>query len=112
MNRSNIQSVDQKLLTEPMILYRDPAKNPDHAEGVYYMGNLCLAYDMIQYNKTYPAKLPQRDDVAVFLNTASYLMDFVESESLMQPVAKKIAVTNNGGKWSAIEDKDYKETTK
>ncbi len=112
MNRSNIQSVDQKLLTEPMILYRDPAKNPDHAEGVYYMGNLCLAYDMIQYNKTYPAKLPQRDDVAVFLNTASYLMDFVESESLMQPVAKKIAVTNNGGKWSAVEDKDYKETTK
>lgn len=112
MNRSNIQSVDQKLLTEPMVLYRDLARNPDHAGGVYYMGNLCLAYDMIQYNKTYPEKLPKRNDVVVFFNTASYLMDFVESESLMQPVAKKIAVTQNGGAWFAVEDKDYKETMK
>lgn len=112
MNRSNIQSVDQKLLTEPQVLYRDKTQNAEHANGVFYMGNLCLAYDMIQYNKTYPEKLPQRDDVVVFCNTASYLMDFVESESLMQPVAKKIAVTNKGGAWSAVEDTKYKETVR
>ncbi|PZQ48230.1 MAG: pyridoxal-dependent decarboxylase [Micavibrio aeruginosavorus] len=111
MNRSNIQSVDQKQLTEPVVLYRDETRNTAHTDGVYYMGNLCLAYDMIQYNKTYPAKLPKRDDVVVFSNTAAYLMDFVESESLMQPVARKIAVTKKMNQWSAAEDQNYQETT-
>lgn len=109
MNRSNIQSVDQKLLTEPVLLYRDSARNPECREGVFYMGNLCLTYDMVQYNKTYPEKLPRRDDVAVFCNTASYLMDFVESESLMQPIAQKIAVVKDGNGWSAVQDGKYKE---
>lgn len=111
MNRSNIQSVDQKLLTEPTVLYRDPVKNTACVDGVFYMGNLCLAYDMVQYNKTYPERLPRREDVVAFTNTAAYLMDFVESESLMQPIAKKIAVSRKDGKWSAIEDLNYKETT-
>jgi diaminopimelate decarboxylase len=110
MNRSNIQSVDQKQLTEPLVLYRDATKNEGCANGVFYMGNLCLSYDMIQYNKTYPEKLPRRNDVVAFANTASYLMDFVESESLMQPVAKKIAIIKDGDAFTAIDDKFYKET--
>lgn len=104
MNRSNIQSVDQKLLTEPVVLYREVKKNKEHTDGVFYMGNLCLAHDMIQYRKTYPGKLPKQDDVVVFVNTAAYLMDFVESESLMQPVAKKIALKKIERKWMAFED--------
>jgi len=109
MNRSNIQSVDQKLLTEPVVLYGNPEENSHHNDGVFYMGNLCLAYDMIQYNKTYPEKLPKRGDVVAFANTAAYLMDFVESESLMQPIAKKVAMAKIDGKWVATEDSAYKE---
>jgi diaminopimelate decarboxylase len=107
MNRSNIQSVDQKLLIEPTVLYRDVSRNAVCEDGVFYMGNLCLAYDMIQYNKTYPDQLPRRDDVVAFANTAAYLMDFVESESLMQPIAKKFSLTKDSKGWSAVEDKNY-----
>jgi len=107
MNRSNIQSMDQKMLTDPIVLYRDPSKNRPHRDGVYYMGNLCLAYDMIQYNKTYPPLLPREGDVVAFANSAAYLMDFVESESLMQPLARKVAVVRNDGLWNAIPDAEY-----
>ncbi len=109
MNRTNIQSTEQKLLTDPIVLYRNANTNPAHQDGVFYMGNLCLAYDMIQYNKTYPKNLPKRGDIIVFANTAAYLMDFVESESLMQPIAKKVVITKRLNKWIAVEDQDYKE---
>ncbi len=111
MNHSNIMSSAQKILTEPVVLHRNAHKNPDCANGVYYMGNLCLTYDLIQYNKTYPDKLPQNGDVVAFANTTAYLMDFAESEVLMQPVAKKIAITKDLGQWAATEDKKYKEAT-
>lgn len=104
MNRSNIQSSDQKMLTDPIVLYRDPEKNQPVEGGVYYMGNLCLAYDMIQYNKTYPPLLPREGDVVAFANTGAYLMDFAESESLMQPMARKIAVTQKNGIWEATPE--------
>jgi len=107
MNRSNIQSVDQKMLTNPHIIYKKPTRNPICDNGVYYVGNLCLSYDMIQYNKTYPELLPMEGDLVAFVNTAGYLMDFVESETLMQPVAKKVAVYQNQDQWYYCEDEDY-----
>ena len=109
MNHTNILSAGQKLLTEPLILYRDDTKNAPCGEGLYYMGNLCLTYDIIQYNKTYPQKTPRRGDVVAFMNTAAYLMDFAESETLMQPVARKIALIKDEKNWFAVEDEKYEE---
>ena len=108
MNRSNIHSNDYKQLTEPVVIPQGDGIPNNDETGVYYLGNLCLSYDMIQYNKTYPKYLPQSDDLVAFMNTAAYMMDFTESETLMQPLAQKIAVTNFDNTWQWERDKDYR----
>lgn len=110
MNRSNLHSNHFKQLTEPMVIPQgDGIANKD-CEGVYYIGNLCLSYDMLQYNKTYPDFMPQAEDIVAFMNTAGYMMDFTESETLMQPVAQKIAMTETDGSWQWTKDADYRRT--
>lgn len=107
MNRSNNHAQNLKQLCDPVIVPRDPEKNRKNHRGVYYVGNLCVSYDILQYNKTYPGILPERGDLVVFNNTAAYMMDFVESETLMQPRAQKIAVwpdAQRGFRW-AQDDK-------
>lgn len=106
MNRSNLHANGYKQLTEPIVITRGK-DNPVCQNGVYYMGNLCLAHDMLRYNKTYPDRLPQAGDIVAFINTAAYMMDFTESESLMQPIAKKIALSRNRGEWSWTLDENY-----
>lgn len=92
MNRSNNHAQNLKQLCDPVIIPRDPARNKPNNRGVYYTGNLCVSYDILQYNKTCPDIVPERGDLVVFSNTAPYMMDFVESETLMQPLAQKVAV--------------------
>ncbi len=70
--------------------------------------NLCMSHDMLRYNKTYPEILPQSGDLVAFPNTAAYMMDFMESETLMQPVAQKIALTENNGSWQWAKDRNYR----
>lgn len=92
MNRSNTYATHHKNLCSPVHIPKNPERNTPNHDGVYYVGNLCVSYDMLQYNKTYPALMPERGDVIAFINTAPYAMDFVESETLMQPMAKKVAL--------------------
>lgn len=99
MNRSNNHAQNLKQLCDPVIIPRHPERNQPNARGVYYVGNLCVSYDILQYNKTYPDIVPERGDLVVFSNTAAYMMDFVESETLMQPLAQKVAV------WRDSQDK-------
>lgn len=106
MNRSNIHSMNLKQLCDPVIVPRR-MRNTGNTEGVYYIGNLCVSYDILQYNKTYPEIMPERGDIVAFSNTAPYMMDFVESESLMQPVAQKIAVWKNGDDFKWAQDEKY-----
>lgn len=103
MNRSNIHSTHLKQLCDPVIIPRHPGRNAANDRGVYYIGNLCVSYDVLQYNKTFPDIMPERGDIIAFSNTAPYMMDFIESETLMQPVAQKVAVYKRGGnfKWAA-----------
>ncbi len=95
MNQSHIQSASFKKLTHPILVTRDLRKRNLFNSGVYYMGNLCYSHDILQYNKTYPEYLPETGDAVAFINTAPYAMDFIESETLMQPLAKKISVFND-----------------
>ncbi|MFN3828392.1 MAG: pyridoxal-dependent decarboxylase [Micavibrio sp.] len=107
MNRSNNHSQNLKQLCDPVIIPRHPGRNQVNTRGVYYVGNLCVSYDILQYNKTYPDIMPELGDLVVFINTAAYMMDFVESETLMQPVAQKAAVwpdKQSGFRW-AQDDK-------
>lgn len=106
MNRSSINSSQQKLLTDPVIIYRDD-KREACSDGVYYIGNLCLSYDMLTYNKTFPDLVPQEGDLVAFINTASYIMDFVESETLYQNLAEKVAIIEDGNSFRWFMDKKY-----
>lgn len=105
MNRSNIHSLQIKNLCEPIIIPR--SQNKSNSKGLYLVGNLCLAYDMIQYNKIYPDILPVPGDVVAFINTAPYMMDFTESETLMHPVAEKVAVWQEKQKFKWVSDSKY-----
>lgn len=105
MNRSNIHSLQIKNLCEPVIIPR--SKSEKNSRGLYLVGNLCLAYDMIQYNKIYPDVLPEWGDVVAFINTAPYMMDFTESETLMHPVAEKVAVWQDGERFKWASDSKY-----
>lgn len=106
MNRSSINSSQQKLLTDPVILHRDD-KRESCEDGLYYIGNLCLSYDMLTYNKTFPDLIPREGDLVAFINTAAYIMDFVESETLYQNLAEKVAIMEDGGAFRWFMDKKY-----
>lgn len=108
MNRSNLHSTHQKLLTDPVILKRDPENRTPCADGVFYMGNLCVSYDIIQYNKSFPDALPQEGDLVAFINTAPYVMDFIESGTLHQNIAQKVAVIRDGDGFRWFQDEKYK----
>lgn len=105
MNRTNLNSTQLKLMTDPVVLYRNPTQKAAD-NGVMYVGNLCLTHDMIQYHKTFPDFVPQTGDLVCFINTAAYQMDFAETHVLEQRVAKKVAIveTENGKfRWFADE---------
>lgn len=107
MNRSNMHATHQKLLTEPVLLYRGDRERKQCPQGVYYVGNLCVSYDIIQYNKTFPEFLPEPGDLVAFINTGSYMMDFIESATLHQNVARKVAVSLRNGKLTFSDDEKY-----
>lgn len=109
MNRSNMHSTHQKLLTDPVILHRDKTRCRPCPEGVYYFGNLCVSYDIITYNKTFPALLPEPGDLVIFANTAPYIMDFIESNTLHQDLAAKVTITEeDDGRFKWFTDEKYK----
>jgi len=104
MNRTNLNATQLKLMTDPVVLYRNENRKAAD-QGVLYVGNLCLTHDMIQYHKTFPNYLPETGDVVAFINTAAYQMDFAETHVLQQRIADKVAVTEteSGFHWSRDE---------
>ena len=108
MNRSNMHSTHQKLLTDPVILHKDKARCRPCPEGVYYVGNLCVSYDIITYNKTFPTLLPEPGDLVVFANTAPYIMDFIESNTLHQNTGQKVTITQEDDRFRWFTDEKYK----
>jgi diaminopimelate decarboxylase len=110
MNRTNLNVTQLKLMTDPVIVYRDRARSAPE-NGVMYVGNLCLTHDMIQYHKTFPDMMPQTGDVAAFINTAAYQMDFAESHVLQQRIADKVAVYEQGGAFKWARDELYNPFT-
>lgn len=108
MNQSNLRSAQQRLLTQPLFVPRGPRTSSP--QGMFVVGNLCVAEDLLQRNTVYPGFVPERGDVVVFVNTAAYLMDFIESPMLHQPVARKIAAVERAGVWKTCLDDEFSAT--
>ena len=105
MNQSNLRSSQQKLITQPLFIPRQPRKTS--LQGMFLVGNLCVAQDLLQPNTVYPGFLPEHGDVVAFVNTAPYLMDFIESEMLLQPTARKVAALERGAAWTTVLDDEF-----
>jgi diaminopimelate decarboxylase len=105
MNQSNIRSSQQKLLTQPLFIPNGPREAS--LEGMFLLGNLCVAEDILQHNAVFPGFLPQLGDIVVFVNTAAYLMDFIESPMLLQRVAQKVAAWKRHENWHNACDREF-----
>lgn len=96
--RDTITPVDQEVMLDPVISYRQPEDAYDGAHGgVFFGGHLCLERDMITRHLTFPARLPLPGDRVVFVNTAAYHMDLSASAALMHPTPPKVVATSVGG---------------
>jgi diaminopimelate decarboxylase len=98
MNKSNLSSIEDEMLCDPLVFSRHERALEDYTpeQGVYFVGNLCQEHDLIYRHKTFLPHLPRRDDLVVFVNTAAYHMDFNESASIGHPIAKKLVVVATG----------------
>jgi diaminopimelate decarboxylase len=102
MNHTNLLSREQKLLTQPVFIPRSPREKS--TASYFIFGNLCIASDLIQYQKVYPGFSLGRGDLVAFINTAAYHMDFAESEILHQHVARKVAAFERQGDFISLDD--------
>jgi len=98
MNKSNLSSVEDEMLCDPIVIscHDQPPEDYTPEQGVYFVGNLCQEHDLIYRHKTFLPRLPRRDDLVIFVNTAAYHMDFNESASIQHPTAKKLVVVATG----------------
>ena len=91
MNRSNLNSFELTLLTDPILLSCSQTAVP--CEQEYFLtGNLCVANELLTPRLIRFGRQVSAGDLIAFINTAPYIMDFAESPTLHQPVARKIAV--------------------
>jgi diaminopimelate decarboxylase len=107
MNRSNLNASELKLMTDPVHILRKSRTLKPCEKGLFYTGSLCVHNELIQYRKYFPECLPERGDAIAFVNTAPYMMDFVESATLHHPVAKKVALYASGAGFSHVLDEHY-----
>ena len=109
MNKSNLNSAEIEHMVDPIILKSKDTSfaRTQSKHEVYFAGNLCSYSDLIYKHKTFLDVLPEVGDIVVFINTAGYNMDFVESTTLQQPVADKVAITLRDGNFVWQHDKKY-----
>ncbi|MCX4545753.1 Y4yA family PLP-dependent enzyme [Streptomyces sp. NBC_01565] len=108
MNANDVGLEDHGILMDPVLLPRDgePA-GPQEPVGVHLMGNLCLEADLITRRTVFLPRLPRPGDLLGFANTAGYCMDFGATRAQQQPVARKVAVRQEGDAWSWCLDEEY-----
>lgn len=105
MKRSDVTMQDQDLFIDPYIISNE--QNLEDSVGVYFLGSLCLESDLIYRHKVFVNKIPKKDDLVIFFNTAGYFMDFSSCDSIMQKVAKKIVIAKSDDTYNTYMDQEY-----
>lgn len=106
MKRQDISFLDQEIFVDPVIVHRGHPVNPQSA-SVFFAGNLCLESDLIYRHKTFLEVVPSPGDVVAFINTAGYFMDFSATEAIMNPIARKVAIKRDSGRFRWFLDECY-----
>jgi diaminopimelate decarboxylase len=107
MKRQDVTFLDQEIFVDPIVLNRNPSDQVTEKVGVFFAGNLCLESDLVYRHKTFLPQLPEPGDTVVFVNTAGYFMDFSASNSMMEPIARKVAVKQKGNKFEWTLDEQF-----
>jgi diaminopimelate decarboxylase len=106
MKRQDVTFLDQEIFVDPIVLNQTTCEKPGKY-GVFFAGNLCLESDLVYRHKTFLSQLPEPGDLVVFPNTSGYFMDFSATNSMMEPIARKVAVRQRNGKFEWMLDEQY-----
>jgi diaminopimelate decarboxylase len=104
MNRSNLNTNELTLLTDPILIGASSDATP---VGAYLMGNLCVANELVNPRKVILPRTPAAGDLLAFVNTAAYSMDFNESATLHQKIAEKVALRWDEDRFIWYQDNNY-----
>ncbi len=110
MNAGDVSLEEHGVLVDPVLLPRGDSRDaaPDDGPvGVHLVGNLCLEADLITRRLVFLPRLPRAGDLLAFVNTAGYVSDFHAHHAQRQPVARTVAVTEEGGARHWCLDEDY-----
>ncbi|WP_235618203.1 alanine racemase [Streptomyces sp. CB02400] len=110
MNAGDVSLEEHGVLVDPVLLPRGDLRDEaadDGPVGVHLVGNLCLEADLITRRLVFLPRLPRAGDLLAFVNTAGYVMDFHAHHAQRQPVARTVAVTEEGGARRWCLDEDY-----
>lgn len=105
MKRSDLLIGEQEMFVDPILI--SDSKEESNGKGVFFIGNLCMENDIIFKRKIFTDKIPQSGDLVVFANTAGYFMDFEQSHTIKQKIAKKVVATFENGKIIYYMDENY-----
>lgn len=78
MNRTHLRPFRAEFCCDPIFLGQPDADAESHDEGVFFVGSLCSESDILFKRRFAMTKLPRRDDVFFFPNTAGYLAHHLE----------------------------------
>jgi diaminopimelate decarboxylase len=106
-NARDISTEEHGVLMDPVLIGTGGADRPGEPVGVYLTGNLCLEDDLITRRMVFLPHAPNPGDLLGFANTAGYFMDFKADHALMQPLARTVAMYQQGGSWQWCLDEDY-----
>ncbi len=107
MKRQDVTFLDQEIFVDPIVLNQNPSDSAPGNFGVYFAGNLCLESDLVYRHKTFLAQLPEPGDLVVFVNTSGYFMDFSATNSMMEPIARKVAVKQRNNRFEWVLDEQF-----
>lgn len=111
MNAGDVSLEEHGVLVDPVLLPRggpaDDGGTGAEPVGVHLVGNLCLEADLITRRLVFLPRLPRAGDLLAFVNTAGYAMDFHAHHAQRQPLARTVAVEEEGGSWRWCPDEDY-----
>lgn len=105
MKKSDLLIGEQEMFVDPIIITRN--EKTCENQGVYFIGNLCMENDFIYKHKIFTDKIIEKDDLVVFINTAGYFMDFEQSHTIQQKIAKKIIITKKENSFKVVLDENY-----
>ncbi|PZX48386.1 type III PLP-dependent enzyme domain-containing protein [Algoriphagus chordae] len=98
MNMTQMLSGSADFLLDPFVIYQKEQEDGEPVE-VFFTGAYCLERDLLLKRKIPLGRLPQVGDLAVFVNTAGYMMHFFESSAHLFPLATNLnwnRTTENG----------------